>query len=57
MGSSFLYGIIPALQKPLGAFLIEILLTSYVENPSAMRNAKWADTREMGYFVHVIRGL
>ena len=25
-------------------------------NPSALRNAKWADTRAMGYFVDVIRG-
>ena len=26
-------------------------------NPSALRNARWADTRAMGYFVDVIRGM
>ena len=30
---------------------------SYVANLSALRNAKWADTRAMGYFVDVIRGI
>ena len=30
--------------------------TSCVANPSALRNAKWSDTRAIGYFVDVIRG-
>ena len=39
------------------SFMILFIKGSYVANPSALRNAKWSDTRAMGYFVDVIRGV